>query len=818
MYSIQAIQAILNAQTLDRPLKDAQIEHLLLDSRQIIFAERSLFFAIKGNQQDGHHFIPALYQAGVRNFVVTQLPDPAAFPDANFLCVDHAIAALQHLAAHHRQQFPLQVIGITGSNGKTTLKEWLFQLLYPHYAIIRSPRSFNSQIGVPLSVWSIQAQHELGIFEAGISRAGEMANLEKIIQPDLGIFTMLGEAHNEGFASKRAKLQEKLELFKQVKLLIYRSDDPLVQSEVAQLPCPKLCWSMAQNPQADFFIQAPEIFLRHTHLEGNFKGQTYRITLPFTDQAAIENAIHCWAVLLHLGLKPEAIAEGMAQLEPVAMRMELLDGQNDCLIINDTYNADLSSLRLGLQWMRQHELGRKRSLVLSEILQSGSTQVALYQKIAHLIAEYQIERVIGVGAATSWLQNLLSPTIEQAYFPDTESLLEALPQVHFQSEVILLKGARQYHLEKVAQFLSRQVHQARLEVNLSALAHNLRAYQRCLRPGVKTMVMVKATAYGAGSKEVARLLEHLRVDYCCVAYADEGVELRQAGISAPIMVLNPEPGSFEQMRHHRLEPVVYSLEQLHHLRHEALPHGIHLGIDSGMHRLGFDQHELPGLLDYLQAYPGLQIKSIYTHLAGTEDPQHDAFTHEQARRFAEAYEQIVGILGYRPLQHMLNSNGITRFPQYQLDMVRLGIGLYGIDVSQTLPEPLQVVLSFKATISQIKEIAIGETIGYGRRAQAHSLMRTGTISVGYADGLRRGAGNGAFQVRVRGKKAPILGSVCMDMTMIDLTHIPEAQAGDTVEIFGQNPTVNELAQVLGTIPYEVFTGISPRVKRVYLQE
>lgn len=818
MYSIQAIQAILQAQTLDRPLKDAQIEHLLLDSRQIIFAERSLFFAIKGTQQDGHQFIPVVYQAGVRNFIVTQLPNPDAFPDANFLRVENVISALQSLAAHHRQQFPLQVIGITGSNGKTTVKEWLFQLLYPHYAIIRSPRSFNSQIGAPLSVWGIQGQHELGIFEAGVSKAGEMAHLAKIIQPDLGIFTMLGEAHSEGFSSMRAKLKEKLQLFSNVKLLIYCCDDPLVQNEIAQLTCKKLSWSIAQHAEADFFIQKPETFLSHTHLEGHYKQQTHRITVPFTDQASIENAIHCWVVMLHLGLKAEEIAAGMAQLEPVAMRMELLDGQNNCLIINDTYNADLSSLRLGLQWMRQHEQGRKRSLILSEILQSGSSQQALYQKISHLIAEYQVERVIGVGAATMLLKGMLPETVEQAYFESTEALLEALPHLNFQSEVILLKGARPYHLEKAAQVLSRQVHLARLEVNLSALAHNLRAYQRCLRPGVKTMVMVKATAYGAGSKEVARLLEYLRVDYCCVAYPDEGVELRQAGISAPIMVLNPEPGSFEQMRRHRLEPVVYSLEQLRNFRPETLPQGIHLGIDSGMHRLGFDQHELPSLLDYLKQHPALLIKSVYTHLAGTEDPQHDAFTHEQARRFREAALQITTVLGYQPLQHILNSNGITRFPQYQLDMVRLGIGLYGIDVSQTLPEPLQVVLSFKATISQIKEVSAGETIGYGRRAQAHSLMRTGTISIGYADGLRRGAGNGAFQVQVRGKKAPILGSVCMDMTMIDLTHIPEAQTGDTVEIFGQNPAVNELAQVLGTIPYEVFTGISPRVKRIYLQE
>ena len=818
MYSIQAIQQIIQAKSLNPQLNEAQIEHLLLDSRQIIFAERSLFFAIKGIHNDGHQFLSAAYQAGVRSFVVTMGPELSQFPDANFLLVENVVQALQQLAAHHRQQFPLQVIGITGSNGKTTVKEWLFQLLYPHYSIIRSPRSFNSQIGVPLSVWGIQVQHEIGIFEAGISRKGEMGNLANIIHPQIGIFTMLGEAHNEGFASKAEKLQEKLLLFAEVDLLIYRRDEATIHRAIKALGCKTLAWSLGQHPDADLYVFKTEIFLNHTHLEGRYQGHEQRIALPFTDLASIENAIHCWAVLLHLGLKSEEIAERMAQLEPVAMRMELLDGRNNCLIINDTYNADLSSLRLGLQWMRQHEHGRNRSLVLSEILQSGSSDEKLYRKVAQLIQEHQVSRVIGIGPATAVFATLLPREINQMHFDTTEALLEALPQLSFQSEVILIKGARQYHLETIAQALSRQVHQARLEVNLSALAHNLRAYQRCLKPGVKTMVMIKATAYGAGSREVARLLEYLRVDYCCVAYADEGTELRQAGISAPIMVLNPEAGAFEQMRLHRLEPVVYSLEQLNNLSQEALPHGVHLSIDSGMHRLGFDLHEMEGLLDYLRTHPELSVKSVYTHLAASEDPAHDAFTHEQARRFNQAYARITAVLGYHPLQHALNSNGITRFPQYQQDMVRLGIGLYGIDVSNSLPEPLQVVLSFKATISQIKTVAAGETIGYGRRAQAHSLMRTGTISVGYADGLRRAAGNGAFSVGVRGKRASILGSVCMDMSMIDLTHIPEAQTGDTVEIFGHDPSVQELAKILATIPYEVFTGISQRVKRVYLQE
>jgi alanine racemase len=818
MYAIQEIQEVIQATTPRLAFVEASIEHLLLDSRQIIFAERSLFFAIKGAHQDGHLFLPTVYAAGVRNFVVTHLPDLTFYPEANFLQVQNAIQALQRLAAHHRRQFPLQVIGITGSNGKTIVKEWLFQLLYSSFAIIRSPRSYNSQIGVPLSVWGIQAQHELGIFEAGISRSGEMAKLVPILQPQIGIFTMLGEAHSEGFESLEAKLQEKLSLFAGVNTLIYRRDDPRVHRAIEALGCPTTTWSLGLHADADLYVFKTETFLSHTHLEGRYQGQEMRITLPFTDQASTENAIHCWATLLHLGLQSTQIMERMAQLEPVAMRMELLDGQNNCLIINDTYNADLSSLRLGLQWMRQHDHGRNRSLILTEILQSGVRNSDLYPQIAQLIQQHQVNRVIGVGEATKTLQECLPAETEQAYFENTESLLENLPALHFQSEVILLKGARQFQLEKIAQALSRQVHQARLEVNLSALAHNLRAYQRCLQPGVKTMVMIKATAYGAGSKEVARLLEYLRVDYCCVAYADEGTELRQAGISAPIMVLNPELGAFEQMRLHRLEPVVYSLEQLKNLNPQALPHGIHLSIDSGMHRLGFDAHELDGLLNYLLTHPGLTVKSIYTHLAASEDPAHDAFTHEQARRFNQAYAQITEVLGYKPLQHALNSNGITRFPQYQQDMVRLGIGLYGIDVSNSLPEPLQVVLSFKATISQVKTVAEGESIGYGRRARAHSLMRTGTISVGYADGLRRGAGNGDFSVGVRGKRAPILGSVCMDMSMIDLTHIPEAQAGDTVEIFGQNPSVDELARILDTIPYEVFTGISQRVKRVYLQE
>jgi alanine racemase len=797
------------------------IEHLLLDSRQIIFPELALFFAIPGIRNNGHDFIPACYQAGVRNFVVSEPVDYTIYPLGNFLLVKNTVEALQQLALHHRQRFQLPVIGITGSNGKTIVKEWLFQLLHPDYAIVRSPRSYNSQAGVPLSVWEINPKHQLGIFEAGISHAGEMPPLAAIIRCNLGVFTNLGAAHREGFASEAQKLQEKLLLFQHCDCVVYCRDDEKVDAAIHALAKPSLTWSKNGHP-ADLSIQSIYLNGQQANITADFRGAASQITLPFNDAISIENALHCWAVLLHFGLDPLVIRERMLRLEPVAMRLELKEGGKDCILVNDSYSADFTSLKLALQFLNQNAQGRSQTLIITDILQSGEPPKILFEKIAQLIQQQAINRVIGIGKEAALLRQFLPSHIRQHFFDHTEALLQALPALDFAYEAILLKGARTFGLERVADVLSRQVHQTILEINLSAMSHNLRAYSRALQPGVRLMAMVKASAYGAGSKEVARLLELLRTDCFCVAYADEGAELREAGILTPILVLNPEPGAFEQMLRHQLEPKVYSIRQLQELtnflahRNAMLP--IHLSIDTGMHRLGFDQHEIEPLCAFLRERPDLEVRSVFSHLAASEDPQHDDFTHEQARRFAHAYEQLIAVLGYRPIRHLLNSNGITRFPQYQMDMVRLGIGLYGIDVSNTLPEPLEIVFSLHATISQIKDIAPGETIGYGRRAKAEKPLRSATISIGYADGLPRAAGNGRFSVMVHDQMAPILGGVCMDMCMIDVTHIPKAAEGDRVTIFGKTPQIEHLAEAAGTIPYELFTGIAPRVKRVYVQE
>ncbi len=819
-YAPETIAAAIGAAFLQGPLECRPVETLLVDSRQLYFPEVGVFFAICGEHHDGHDFLATVYAEGVRNFVVSRIIDAERFPGANILQVQDTLRALQQLAAYHRAQFDVQVLGITGSNGKTIVKEWLFQMLQGDYQVVRSPRSFNSQVGVPLSVWQLQPRHEIALFEAGISKMGEMQWLEEVIRPQVGLFTNLGEAHNEGFPDMAAKLQEKLVLFKNADTIIYCRDDEMVDQQIRAMG--RHCFTWSKQHPADLQILDIRQVGRFTFIEGVFQGIACSVRIPFADNASIENAVHCWAFLLFTGISQEYIARRMEQLEPVAMRLELKEGLNQCVIINDAYNFDLTSLNQALHFLERQAQGLRRTVIISDMLQGGESPEIAYRRIARMLAEKNVERVIGVGAQARRLIDWLPFSVRQQYFSNTASLLAVLSELDFHREAILIKGARLFGLEQVAEQLARQVHQTRLEIHLDALAHNLRVYQRILGPGVRTMAMVKAAAYGSGSREVARLLEFYRTDYLCVAYGDEGADLRRAGIQLPILVLNPEPGGVDQLLRYRLEPKIFSLEQLKAMleylqRHNgSLP--LHISIDSGMHRLGFDVHELPGLLELLQANPGLEVRSVFSHLAASEDPRHDAFTHEQYHRFETAYEKIARVLGYRPLRHLLNSSGIHRFPQYQMDMVRLGIGLYGIDSSKSIQEKLRVVLFLKAAISQIKTLGPGESIGYGRLARVEGEMRIATISIGYADGLPRSAGNGCFSVVIRGKKAPILGAVCMDMCMVDVTDIPEACPGDVVSVFGEDPTVKVLAQVAQTIPYEIFTGISSRVKRVYVQE
>ncbi|MEO0044110.1 MAG: hypothetical protein RL329_3558 [Bacteroidota bacterium] len=840
-YSITQIVDILHGTLLHSTVFEAEMAHILLDSRRVMFPKNSLFFAIVGKRHNGHQFMPDLYAKGVRNFVISENVAIQPFTNANFIKVDDCLRALQQLAIHHRRQFPdLQVIGITGSNGKTMVKEWLFQLLQPDKQIVRSPKSYNSQIGVALSVLQISPEHNLAIFEAGVSEKGEMQYLEPMIQPTIGIFTMLGMAHSEGFHSPKEKTIEKFKLFKNSKHIVYSVEarrtahiaEEGVLARVQGLPMREkltisesilASWTRNLKLSADLYVHSIQTIGNKTLLKGSFKNNLIETTIPFTDNASIENAISCWMTLLQMGYASTVIAERMARLEPVAMRLELKAGLNNCLVINDSYNSDLTSLNIALDFMVQQGAGRiAKTLIMSDILQSGQDLESLYRKVAELVCEKKITRLIGIGSDIVLLQNWLDPACVKAeFYATTPEFLKNIQNRAFQNEVILLKGARIFEFERIADRLSQKTHKTVLEVNLNALSHNLLTFKKLLEPNVKMMVMVKASAYGNGSHEVGRLLEYHKTDYLAVAYADEGIDLRNTGIKLPMMVLNPEPASFEAMSRYDLEPEMYSLRLLNQFvdfTDKNDTQKIHLKFDTGMHRLGFSPADLPELSRILKNNPQIQVQSVFSHLAASESPAFDAFTQGQFKQFNAMYETLTQGWKAKPLRHILNSSGIVRFPAARLDMVRLGIGLYGIDGSQTIQKKLQCVQTLKATISQIKNIPAGDTIGYSRRGVAVTDMRIATISIGYADGLLRGAGNGKFAVWLHGKRALIVGGVCMDMCMIDISQIPEAKEGDEVEIFGTNVSVNELAKALDTIPYEIFTNVSERVKRVYFQE
>ncbi len=841
---ISEIPKILDAQSFSFCHPNDRIEHCLLDSRQIIFPKTTLFFAIKGQRHDGHRFLPELLEKGIRNFVVSEKVGAGEFPNANFIFVPNTLHALQQLATNHRHQFTLQTIGITGSNGKTIVKEWLFQLLQEDHQVVRSPKSYNSQIGVPLSVWQIQPHHDLGIFEAGISEMGEMEKLAPIIDCGIGIFTNIGPAHSAGFPTVEEKIRQKFKLFEGAKAILFCKDDSRVNQAMQELKEPAFfTWSKA-GKRAD--LEVLKIFPTEksektmmqkgdakvptpgTSIQAIFKKKSISIRIPFTDSASVENAIHCWALLLFLGYENEVIENRIAKLEPIAMRLELKEGIHNCLIINDSYNSDLTSLTIALNFLEQQSKNPKRTIILSDILQSGQRREQLYQRVARLLLEKGVERVIGIGEDVAVLGKILKskPDWKSAgqsrFFKTTAEFLQQIENLEFREETILLKGARKFEFERIANRLSKKVHQTTLEVNLSALIHNLSLYHSFLKPGTKMMAMVKAAAYGSGSIEVAKLLEFQKVDYLGVAYADEGVELRHAGIRLPIVVLNPEEAIFDTLIRYNLEAEIYSLallrQFLEFLEVEKVKASIHLKFDTGMHRLGFEAEQLHPLLELLKSSNLVQVQSVFSHLAASEDAAHDSFTDQQIQRFLEMYEQLAEGLGYRPMRHVLNSGGILRFPQFQMEMVRLGIGLYGIDGSGILQDKLHVVNTLKATISQIKNVGAGESVGYGREGRSDTARRIATVSLGYADGLLRKAGNGRYHVLIHNQKAPIVGNVCMDLCMVDVTAITHVQEGDEVLIFGKELPIEELASCLDTIPYEVFTSISDRVKRVYYQE
>lgn len=819
-YTLAHIEEVISAQSAGAVSADTHITYLLTDSRKIRFADQSLFFALKGPHHDGHQFLDQAYEQGIRSFVVSYIPESWPRPDCTLLLVPDTLEALQKLGCYHRKQFQLPVIAITGSNGKTTVKEWLFQLLHQHFYIIRSPRSFNSQVGVPLSVWPLRPEHQLAIFEAGISQTGEMQALTDIIQPNIGILTNIGPAHDAGFKDRRQKLEEKLLLFKKVEILIHQADDEEINQAIAAFNIPTFSWSFTKN--ADLQINRLHREDGHTIIQADYQGKSLVTSIPFTDRASIVNAMHCLATGLYLGKSASELNPALAQLNPISMRMELREGRNGCTLINDSYNSDLQSLALALDFAQQQRDDAPLCLILSDILQSGVPTEELYREVAHLISQHRINRFIGVGQKVTQLQPLLADELQAHFYPDTPALLAKLDELSFYRETILIKGARSFTFEAIAQRLLPDTHRTLLEVNLSALAHNLRAFRARIKPETSMMVMVKAAAYGGGSAEIARLLRFQGIDYLGVAYVDEGVELRKAGISLPIMVLNPEPITFPQLIEHELEPEVYSQSQLRALaeftQQKATTLSIHLKVDTGMHRLGFVRSDLQEIIHLLQNYPQLRVASVFSHLAASESTEEDAFTHQQITTFNQLYEQIAQALPYRPLRHILNSSGIARFPQYQMDMVRLGIGIYGVETCSEIRGQLRPAFRLRSRISQIREVPPNETIGYGRKDPASHSRRIATVSIGYADGLLRKAGNGRYALLVQDLPAPTVGNICMDMCMVDVTHIPTAGEGDEVIVFGEELPIEQLANTFETIPYEVLTGISGRVKRMYVFE
>lgn len=797
-YTIEHIASIIRAAAEIR--SSAVIENLITDSRRYYSPAVSLFFALKGPRQDGHRFVAELYARGVRNFVISNPVNTADYPEANWLLVPDTLAALQQLAAWHRQQFSIPVIGITGSNGKTIVKEWLYQLLHTDYNIVRSPKSYNSQIGVALSVWGMQEKNTLAIFEAGISRPGEMEKLEQIIRPTIGVLTHIGSAHSEGFESMAQKESEKRILFRNARmapaLQVLHTEKRITETVITARP-----------PSGD--------------------GSPVSVEIPFTDDASVQNAVTCWEVLCLLGIPQEEISRRMRLLQPVSMRLELKKGINHCSIINDSYSADLDSLQIALNFLSQQHAGSRKTVILSDFLQSAMPDQLLYHEVAERLRLHGVQRVIGIGEKISTAFKQLMETgsfpFTAELFSNTAAFLQQFRGNAFRDETILVKGARLFGFEEIVQLLEQKVHQTILEIHLNAIAANLKAYQQQLQPDTRIMAMVKAFAYGSGGAEVAGILQYHKVDYLGVAYTDEGVELRKAGITVPIMVMNPDENAFEAITAYNLEPELYSFGLLRafdqYLQREGLQHyPVHIEMETGMNRLGFSASEIDALAEQLLATPSFKVQSFFSHLAASEEAEQDAFTLQQFELFEKAATQLRAKLGYDFIRHIANSAAVTRHPRLQLDMVRLGIGLYGVDSGGGSTLQLETVATLRSTIAQLKKLHPGDSVSYNRRGKINKESVIATVRIGYADGFPRRLGNGAGKVWIGGQLVPVIGTVCMDMLMVDVSGLPAVQEGDEVIIFGKELPVQQVAAWAGTIPYEIMTGISPRVKRVYFED
>ena len=822
-YTIEKITTLIGARRVGTA--DAQISWLLTDSRSLCFPEETLFFALKTSRNDGHRYIEDLYRRGVRNFVVDNNSPfsilHSQFSDANFLVVPSPLAALQRLAERHRDEFDIPIVGITGSNGKTMVKEWLYQLLSPSMNVVRSPKSYNSQIGVPLSVWLLNEQNQVALFEAGISQPDEMGKLADIIQPTIGVLTSLGAAHQENFRSMEEKCMEKMLLFHGAKVLVYNSDDDVVSRCIRRCGYKgeKIGWSRENNLAPFYVEQVTENTSMFSTVSYIYKGTRGQYSLPFSDEASIECSLACAATALYLGLTPEQLAERMATLEPVAMRLEVKEGQHGCLLVNDSYNSDVNSLSIALDFVTRRE-GKNKTLILSDIFQSGMSSYNLYREVNNLCMERGVDKLIGIGTEISSQRGVFSMP-KKMFFATTEAFLasEEFKQLH--DEMILIKGARPFGFDRITEQLEQKVHETILEVNLTAMVDNLNYYRSFLKPETKLVCMVKADAYGAGAVEVAKTLQDHRVDYLAVAVADEGVTLRQNGITQNIMIMNPEMTAFKTMFDYDLEPEVYSFRLMDALIRAAEKEGItgwpvHIKLDTGMHRLGFDpEKDMEELIRRLKHQNAIIPRSIFSHFVGSDSDDFDNFSAMQFQKFDAASRQLQAAFSHKILRHMDNSAAIEHFPERQLDMCRLGLGLYGVDPRDN--RMLHTVSTLKTTILQLRHVPKEETVGHSRKGILTRDSVIAAIPIGYADGLNRHLGRGACYCLVNGQKAPYVGNICMDVAMIDVTDI-DCQEGDSVEIFGEHLPVTVLSDVLQTIPYEVLTGVSGRVKKVYYQD
>lgn len=797
------------------------VHEVITDSRQSGHSEGTVFFAIQGKNHDGHQYVDAMYDKGIRIFIVEKLKDEfKKLADASIIVTGNTVLALQRLAAFRRKLFRSPVIAVTGSSGKTIVKEWLADVLGQTIPVIRSPKSYNSQIGVPLSVMKLDSKYKTGIFEAGISMPGEMEKLQRIIDPDIGVITNIGDAHSENFPDYRAKAAEKLKLFTGASILVFCHDHEVIRDLIlhdAVLRKKKLVsWSVEDKDAAIFVKKSAEKGCR-TSFRMIFNDKTHNFIIPFIDGASVENAITVASVCLAMGTDPGVIAKGLDSLVPVAMRMEMKSGINGCRLVEDYYNSDPGSLGMALEFLKAQK-GKKNTLILSDFVQSGRDEKELYHEVAELIKEKGINKFIGIGRALSSNSSLFESNCR--FFNTTDEFINNFNSNDFKNEIILLKAARIFEFEKIANLLEEQIHQTVLEVNLDALSNNLNEFRRLLNPGTRIMAMVKAFAYGAGPAEIAGLLEYHRVGYLAVAYADEGVELRNAGVSLPIMVMNPDPASTDLLIKYSLEPEIYSFSSLERFISAAsrlglINYPVHIKIDTGMHRLGFMPEEVPLMAEKIKKNESVRVISVFSHLAGSDDSSLDHFTHKQAELFMVAVDQIRNIIGYSFLRHILNSSGIVRFPQYQFEMVRPGIGMYGIGHYNGLS--LKITSRFRTRISQVKKVRAGEPVGYGCADVSDSERSVAIVPVGYADGFRRLLGNGRGSMFINGSRVPVIGNVCMDMCMVDVTGAA-AREGDEAEIFGDNIKIEEVAELCQTIPYEILTSIPRRVKRVSFRE